>query len=86
MRAGITAIALLVVVSLGLICSVGYRDLTAFHNAAAQSAPAVTYTKDVAPILFEHCAGCHNPYGSAPFSVLEFEAVRTRGHDIVAIT
>jgi Tfp pilus assembly protein PilF len=70
--AGVIAIAPLVVVSLGLMGS--------------QSVPPVTYTKDVAPILFEHCAGCHNPDGSAPFSVLEFEAVRARGHDIVAAT
>jgi tetratricopeptide (TPR) repeat protein len=84
--AGVTAIAPLVVVSLGLMGSVGYRDLTVLHSAGEQSAPPVTYTKDVAPILFEHCAGCHNPYGSAPFSVLEFEAVRTRGRDIVAAT
>ena len=87
MRApGVTAIAPLVVVSLGLMGSVGYRDLTALQNAGGPSASPVTYTKDVAPILFAHCAGCHNPYGSAPFSVLEFEAVRARGHAIVAAT
>jgi Tfp pilus assembly protein PilF len=66
--------------------SVGYRDLTAPLLAGEQSAPPVTYAKDVAPILFGHCAGCHNPYGSAPFSVLDFEAVRTRGQAIAAAT
>src|SRR5438477_8671331 len=84
--AGVTTIVPLLLVSLGLIGSFGYHDLTALHSAGEQSGPAVTYTRDVAPILFEHCAGCHNPHGSAPFSVLEFEAVRTRGHDIVAAT
>lgn len=84
--AGMTAIGPLVVVSLGLIGSAGYRVLAALPDAGGQSAPPVTYTSDVAPILFEHCAGCHNKYGSAPFSVLEFEAVRARAHDIAAVT
>ena len=84
--AGVTVIPPLVVVALGLMGSVGCRDLTAAHTAGQPSAPPVTYTKDVAPILLEHCAGCHHPQGSAPFSVLDFEAVRTRGQVIVAAT
>ena len=84
MRAGV--LATFVVVSLGLIGFVGDRDLTASQNAAAQAARPVTYTSDVAPILFEHCAGCHNPSGPAPFSVLDVDAVRTHGRDIAAMT
>src|SRR5215470_2557305 len=45
-----------------------------------------TYTRDVAPILFARCAPCHHPGGSAPFSVLEYQAVRTRAREIVAAT
>jgi len=45
-----------------------------------------TYTRDVAPILFEHCAGCHHPHGSAPFSVLEYASVRAQGARIVEAT
>jgi tetratricopeptide (TPR) repeat protein/mono/diheme cytochrome c family protein len=37
---------------------------------------AVTFASDIAPILFEHCASCHQPGGSAPFSVLTFADVR----------
>ena len=83
---GVTVIPLLVAVALGLMGSVGCRHLTAPHTAGEPSAPLVTYAKDVAPILLEHCAGCHHPQGSAPFSVLDFEAVRTRGQVIVAAT
>ncbi|HEU4390968.1 MAG TPA: alkyl hydroperoxide reductase [Blastocatellia bacterium] len=35
-----------------------------------------TYTKDVAPILFQHCASCHRPNDVAPFSVLSYSDVR----------
>ena len=84
--AGVTAVPPLVAVALGLMGSLGCRDLTAPHAAGKPSAPLVTYAEDVAPILLEHCAGCHHPQGSAPFSVLDFEAVRTRGQIIVAAT
>jgi len=36
----------------------------------------VTFTKDVAPILFKHCAECHRPNDAAPFSVLTYKDAR----------
>jgi mono/diheme cytochrome c family protein len=42
----------------------------------AQAAPAVTYTKDVAPILYKNCAECHRPSMFAPMSLLTFEETR----------
>lgn len=35
-------------------------------------AGSVTYSKHVAPILFEHCAGCHRPGQSGPFPLLTY--------------
>ena len=35
-----------------------------------------TYSKDVAPILFKHCAGCHRPNDVAPMSLLDYKATR----------
>jgi hypothetical protein len=43
--------------------------------AAAQSA-AVTFTKDVAPILYRSCAECHRPGMFAPMSLLTYEDAR----------
>ena len=57
---------------------VGCRDSGAPPDTRA------TYTQDVAPILFAHCATCHRPGGVAPFSVLDFETVRIHGPQIVA--
>ena len=31
-----------------------------------KSATAVTFTKDVAPIFYKHCADCHRPNDMAP--------------------
>ncbi|MES1204427.1 MAG: hypothetical protein ABUS79_00695 [Pseudomonadota bacterium] len=33
---------------------------------------AVTYYKHVLPIVMQHCAGCHNPAGFAPFSLVTY--------------
>jgi len=35
-----------------------------------------TYTKDVAPILFRHCAECHRSGEAAPMSLLTYKEVR----------
>jgi hypothetical protein len=41
-----------------------------------------TYTKDVAPILFKNCTGCHRPGEIGPMSLLTYEKVRPRAKDI----
>ena len=53
---------------------------------APAGADALTFTRDVAPILFEHCAGCHQPNGSAPFSLLDYASVRVRADAIARAT
>jgi hypothetical protein len=35
-----------------------------------------TFTKDIAPILYKNCAGCHRPGEVAPMSLLDYESVR----------
>jgi mono/diheme cytochrome c family protein len=40
------------------------------------SSKQVTFTKDVAPILFKNCADCHRAGEAAPFSVMSYKDVR----------
>ena len=54
------------------------------QTSRAPDAP-VTFTRDIAPILFTSCASCHRPQGSAPFSLLTFDDVRPRADRIVEI-
>ena len=44
--------------------------------AAATSAPQVTYTQDIAPILAKNCQGCHRPGEAAPMPFLSYQQVR----------
>ncbi|MEZ5318534.1 MAG: tetratricopeptide repeat protein [Vicinamibacterales bacterium] len=49
-------------------------------------APAVTYNRDVAPILFAHCAACHRPGGIGPFSVLTYAEAAAHADDVAGET
>ena len=52
----------------------------------ALNAATVTFARDIAPIVFEHCASCHRPGQAAPFSLLTYNDVRRRAHLIAAMT
>ena len=53
---------------------------------AGQASPEVTFSQDIAPILFTHCAECHRPSGDAPFSLTTFDEVRRRAAQIATVT
>ena len=45
----------------------------------------VTFSKDVAPIVFGKCAQCHQPEGSAPFSLLTYRDARSHATQIALV-
>jgi mono/diheme cytochrome c family protein len=47
---------------------------------------AVTFNKDIAPIVFGHCAGCHRPGEAAPFALLNFGEVKKHATQIAEVT
>jgi tetratricopeptide (TPR) repeat protein/mono/diheme cytochrome c family protein len=44
--------------------------------AQQRQAEAITFSRDVAPILFEHCVVCHRPGGVAPMSLMSYQEIR----------
>src|SRR4029078_10910493 len=56
---------------LGSICL-----LAAPVGAQTKGATAPTFNKDVAPILFANCIGCHRPGEIAPMSLLTYKDAR----------
>jgi Tfp pilus assembly protein PilF len=56
------------------------------QSSAALQSPPPTFTRDVAPIVFEHCAPCHRPEGSGPFPLLTYQDVRRRADQIAVLT
>ena len=53
---------------------------------AAQPANQVTFSKHIAPIIFNNCAECHRPGEAAPFSLLSYQDVARRGKIIASVT
>lgn len=54
--------------------------------AAAEPAGAPTFNRDIAPIVFQHCAPCHHPGQAAPFSLLSFDDAKRKAKTIVEAT
>ena len=52
----------------------------------AWTVSAQTYTKDIAPILFQSCAPCHRPGEAAPFSLLTYADAKAHAKQIAAVT
>ncbi|NRA94735.1 MAG: tetratricopeptide repeat protein [Planctomycetes bacterium] len=46
----------------------------------------VTWTGDIARIVFDRCAACHRPESSAPFPLLTYADVKKRGRQLVEVT
>jgi tetratricopeptide (TPR) repeat protein len=55
-------------------------------GASAGGNAGVTFSADIAPILWTRCAGCHVPDGPAPFSLLTFADARQHARQITAVT
>src|ERR1700691_5970622 len=55
--------------------AIAVSGLTVSGNSRA-TANATTFSKDVAPILFNKCAGCHRPGEPAPMSLLTYKDAR----------
>ena len=53
---------------------IGSASVQRKHSVQADSVSNVplTFSKDIAPIVFNHCAPCHHPGQSAPFSLLSY--------------
>ncbi len=60
--------------------------LTAILSVAAPAIGQVTFSRDVAPVLFDKCSQCHRPGGSAPFSLVEYREARQHATQMALLT
>ena len=54
--------------------------------ALAQAQPRLTFTKDIAPIVWTRCAPCHRPGEIGPFSLITYDDVRRHAAQIGVVT
>ena len=72
-----------------LVCSVTVVCITAQvqrTNVQAATEPSVTYSRQIAPIFYNHCSSCHHDGGAGPFSLLSYADARRWGSVIVNVT
>jgi hypothetical protein len=48
--------------------------------------PETTFSQDVAPILYRHCAGCHHSGAVAPFPLISYQDVAKRAQLVAKVT
>jgi len=53
-----------------------FAALTLTAGASDSKGVGVTFTKDVAPLLYSNCAECHRPTGIAPMALITYKDVR----------
>ncbi len=55
-------------------------------GALAEPNRPLVFSKDIAPIVFKSCSGCHHPGQAAPFPLLTYEHVKKHARQIVDAT
>lgn len=78
-------VSFVVFVSLALVAPPAYW-LSPMPSTGQQHAHPVTFTHDVAPIMFQSCARCHRPGESGPFPLLSYEDVKKHARQIEIVT
>src|SRR5579862_3214702 len=54
--------------------------------AGTLTAAPVTFSENIAPIVYKNCTACHRPGEAAPFSLITYEDVKKRGALIATVT
>lgn len=53
-------------------------------SSVADDEPKVTFARDIAPIIYNHCTKCHRPNETAPFNLTTYDDVKKWAPNIVA--
>lgn len=67
-------------------CVLALSCFVAVSSARAEEKVPPTFSKNVAPILFQSCVTCHRPGEAAPFSLLSYGDAKKRGKLIAKLT
>jgi thiol-disulfide isomerase/thioredoxin len=46
----------------------------------------INFNRDIAPVVYKHCAACHRPGEAGPFSLLTYQDVKKRANQIADLT
>jgi Flp pilus assembly protein TadD/mono/diheme cytochrome c family protein len=57
-----------------------------FHVRVQAATAPVTFSRQIAPILYKQCSSCHHPGGSGPFNLLSYADAKRWGIQIKTVT
>ena len=75
-----------IVLSFGGAVWMGCKPAQPSDAVSAPRRGTTTFNRDVAPILFQHCAPCHRPGQSAPFSLCSYADTLKHASEITEVT
>lgn len=64
----------------------GFIALLAATVAGSAAARPVTFSQDIAPLVYAHCAACHHVGGQGPFPLITYEDVARHATQIAEVT
>lgn len=79
-------LALLALAAAGLAAHNATTAKDTQQSPAPEKTKAVTFDRDVAPIIFQNCAPCHHPGEAGPFPLLTYADVKSHGRQIALVT
>jgi hypothetical protein len=85
----VIGVAALVVLAVGAIVVIQRRGQTpkiTQRPYVPRPAGTLTFSRDVAPVVFRNCSWCHRPGQAAPFSLLNYADVKKHATDIARVT
>ena len=56
------------------------------HKEIPRAKRALTYAKDIAPILYQNCASCHRAGEIGPFALMSYTDAKKRAAQLAAVT
>ena len=78
----IATIEFTLVAAIGATVTVTTAMAAETGGAGAAKPGEITFNRDLAPVIFSHCAPCHRPGGAGPFSLLRFAEARKRAREM----
>jgi hypothetical protein len=68
------------------VCGVATGLALTGAQSALHAKDSVTFSEDIAPIVYSNCTSCHRPGESAPFALMNYTDVRTHAKLIASVT
>ena len=82
----VNGLALVALIACAALAAPLPKTAPSSHKTMLASQDTVTWTRNIAPMIFQNCSSCHHPGEVAPFSLLTYRDVQKRAKQIAMVT